>query len=172
MRQPDADGLYPMSAKEHLALRTLYGAVNALLTKQDDIKDRVALLGMTEDYEEITDKFCKLLAGFLNTIPRRKQEMVRREMNNTILTVSIGRTYTDSTHNGCYIDSEVLMKLINLCMQDHCFICQKSFKEGTRHCPIYKAIADCYAYELTDEESNFCPLQGVWEIEEDPEFKP
>ena len=172
MRKADPDGKYPMSGKEHLALRTLYGAVNALLTKQDDIKERVALLGMTEDYEKITDKFCELLAGFLNTIPVRKQEMVRKEMNNTILTVSIGRNYTDHNSNGCYIDSEVLMRLINLCMKDHCFVCEKTYKEGTRHCEIYKAIADCYAYELVDEETPYCPLQGVWEIEEDPEFKP
>lgn len=171
MRKMDEDGMYPLSAKEHLALRNLYGAVNALLLKQDDLKERLKMLGLLEEFQQVSDSYCKILASILNTVPLKKQNMIRREMDNTFLYVSIGRTVLPAGDKGCYLDSDVLMNLINMCLKDHCFVCQKSYKEGTRHCPVFKAISDCYAYEF-DQTDDCCPLQGVWQIEEDPSYKP
>jgi hypothetical protein len=171
MKKPDADGCYPMSMREHDAVRNLYGAINALLLKENAIKERVALIGMTEKYQQATDAYCEILAGILNSTPLRKREMIRKEMDNAYLYVSIGKSAAPPRGKDVYIDSNVLMNLINNCIKDHCFVCQKSYTEGTRHCPIYKAVTDCYSYEF-DQTDDYCPLQGVWEIEEDPDLKP
>ena len=168
---PDKDGRYPLSGREYIALRSLYGAVNVIAQYSNELKQRAMLTdGTWETMEGMLDNSCKVLANILNTVPKARLHILQKELDSTYLTVNVKRPYESTQDTGCYIESKSLMTLANAAIRDHCFICDRSCKDGTRHCEIYKAVQDCYPYQFESYDDK-CPIAGAFSIDEDPKYK-
>lgn len=72
-RKPDEDGRYPLSHAEYQALRSIFGAKNALEQTHHDLERRVRLIpGGWRDFRLVMTLIDKLMAAVLGTIPQKK----------------------------------------------------------------------------------------------------
>jgi len=162
--QPDADGRYPLSMQEYTALRTLFGAVNAL--DSDTLKDRCKLFpGGWRDLRCAYTLCKKVMENLLFTVPAKKLVSMRRELTHTICEVKI-KPPTSSTEDTVMVSRRALIDLINRAIYMDCMFCEKNAKECKR-CQLYKDMNACFPYELLDPQDTLCPFAGVSKLEEE-----
>ena len=154
LHQPDKDGRYPLSGKEYEALRTLFGAVNAL--SLDAMKDRLEILGCWEEYENTHKVMRRIMEKLLTTIPQKKLQSIHRDLAHTICEIKVRPPVGDAKHE-VTIDQAILIRLMERAIAMDCFCCQKTAKEGLR-CQLYKDLNACFPYELTDPGEAVCPF--------------
>ena len=163
-QRPDEDGRYPLSMKEYTALRTLFGAVNAL--DSDTLKERCKLFpGGWRDLRCAYTLCQRLMEKLLCTIPAKKLLSMRRELTHTICEVKI-RPLSSSESDSVMLDRKALIDLINRAIYMDCMLCQKTVKE-CKHCPLFKTIDACFPYDLIDPKDELCPFAGVSRLEEE-----
>lgn len=163
--QPDENGRYPLSMQEYTALRTLFGAVNAL--DSDTLKDRCRLFpGGWRDLRCAQALSRKVMENLLCTVPAKKLLSMRRELTHTICEVKI-KPPASSTQDTVMISRKALVDLINRAVYMDCLLCEKTAKECKR-CTLYQAINACFPYELLDPQDELCPFAGVSKLEDDP----
>lgn len=162
--QPDTDGRYPLSIREYTALRTLFGAVNAL--DSETLKERCKLFsGGWRDLRCAYSLCKKVMENLLCTIPTQKLLSMRRELTHTICEVKI-KPPTSSVEDTVMVSRRALIDLINRAIYMDCMLCEKTAKECKR-CQLYKDINACFPYELLDPQDELCPFAGVFKLEDE-----
>lgn len=159
MRQPDADGKYPLTMREYDALRTVFGALNAL--DSDTLKERLK----TTKYGWRDIRLClavmrKVLDKLLLTIPPLKLLTLQEELKHTYCEVRIRGGGTPSHPDCVYVSQKAIVAMIDRAIQLECLLCDKSVKDGKR-CPLYKNIQALFPYELDEPTDTKCPFAGV-----------
>lgn len=154
----DADGRYPLSTREYEALRTLFGAVNAMAL--DMLKDRCDLNpGDWEKLQEARDSAQQVLNNILRTIPLKKLMSISTELRNTICELRI-KPPVSASNGSIYIDQAAMVRMAERAIAMDCVICEKTREEGKR-CPLYRDINDCFPYELMEPDDALCPFAGI-----------
>ena len=158
----DEDGRYPLSTREYDALRTLFGAVNAMAL--DMLKDRCDLHpGDWEKLQEAKDVTQGVLNNILRTIPLKKLVAISTELKNTICELKIKPPVTKA--NGMiYIDQAAMVRMAERAICLDCAICEKTREEGKR-CALFRDINACFPYELLEPDDALCPFAGVTRLQ-------
>lgn len=162
MREPDADGKYPLTMREYDALRTVFGALNAL--DSETLKDRLKTTKYGWRDMRVSLAFMKkVLDKILMTIPPHKLLTLKEELNHTYCEVRI-RGGGSATHPDCvYVSQKAIVAMIDRAIQLECLLCEKTAKEGKR-CPLYRNIQALFPYELDEPTDTCCPFAGVSHI--------
>lgn len=159
INQPDSDGRYPLSGREYGALKTMFGAVNALDTEELDSRCKLQPNSL-RDIHAAKALLQKSLFNLLDTVPLKKLGAIRKELQNTyciLKTKPVGGGASDHT---VYVDQKALIRLMERAISMDCFLCEKSVKEG-RKCPLYRDLSACFPYNLDDSGDVLCPFAGV-----------
>lgn len=159
MRAPDEDGKYPLTMREYDALRTVFGALNAL--DSETLKERLQTTnGGWRDMRLALSMMRKVLDNLLSTIPARNLLTLKDELNHTYCEVRIRGAGTLAHPDCVYLSQKAVVSLIDRAIQLECMLCEKSAKEGKR-CPLYKNIQALFPYELDEPTDTQCPFAGV-----------
>lgn len=158
MRPADSDGKYPLTTREYDALRTVFGALNAL--DSETLKERLQTTKSGwRDMRLCAVTMHKVLMSLLDTIPADKLLTLRDELNQTVCEVRL-RTASQNTRDSVFVSHRAMISLIDRAIQMECMLCEKSVKKGKR-CPLYKDICACFPYELDTPTDTRCPFAGV-----------
>ena len=157
--EPDEDGRYPLSTREYDALRTVFGAVNAL--DIDTLKDRCGLIkNGWRDIRLAHSLLKRVMQELLCTVPAKKLMTIRTELKHTVCELKVKPPSSMSLGGSVYVDHQALVKLAERAISMDCLFCDKDAKQGKR-CPLYKALNACFPYELCEPTDEKCPFAGV-----------
>lgn len=160
MREADKDGRYPLTGREYEAMRTLWGAMNAL--QGDDLKARLQTTKDGWKALKTAEAFMQKAIEALNmTIPLNKLLTLQRELKETVCIVRLrGASYV-SQRDSVFVSQPALVRLLDRAIQMDCMLCEKTRKEGAK-CRLYRDIAACFPYELENpNEEDKCPFAGI-----------
>lgn len=158
-RQPDENGRYPLSSREYEALRTLFGAINALNT--DALNDRLELVDFSHEDLSVARRLMQgVSTGLLGTVPLNKLLVIKKELRDTVCELRIRPVTGDKQTDCVYVDQNALARLADRAIQMDCLLCEKSAQEG-RRCPLFRDLNACFPYELDHPGDATCPFAGV-----------
>lgn len=156
-RQADNEGRIPLSYKEYTALRTIFGAVNALEQYHDVLHRRCE--GIPHGWRDLR---CLvrlseiLLEKILRTIPRKRLLALKTELDNTVCEVKV-KGVTGERHDECiYVPTQSIVNLAQAATAVQCFGCQRTQEDARRHCQTYKDVQAILPYEF--DECGRCPF--------------
>lgn len=164
MKQPDADGRYPLSGHEYYSIQQLFGIVSSFEKAMSRLKERAALKpGTWRDMKMISAVGSKTITSLLSTVPIKKLKQIRIELNNTEVKAEVkgGGDGLPSHKNTefCYTPEAAVDLLIQNALEWQCLFCEKSTKEAKK-CPYRVAIDACFPYERPGGTPELCKYSG------------
>ena len=157
--EADEDGRYPLSSREYEALRTLFGAVNALDT--ENLKNRCKLIKNGWRNLRLAQTLLKrLMEQILTTVPLKKLVSIQKELRYTVCEIKIRPPVEDKNCGTVYVKQEAMVRLADRAINMDCCVCEKSAKECKR-CQLFQDLNACFPYELWEPEDTLCPFAGV-----------
>lgn len=160
----DADGRYPLSNPEYIALCCLMGAVNMLKKNKETLEDRLRLVkGGWRDIQLVTSVCDKLFEKILDTVPIKKLLSIQREMRYMVCETKLGSASRPQDEDDIFITNTALKKMVNRAICMDCTFCEKT-KQECKKCELYRDISACYPFELGKPETETCPLAGATEL--------
>jgi len=160
----DADGRYPLSSREYVALCCLMGTLHALTQNKEELKDRLHLFnGGWRDIQLAASALDRTFNRLLETIPLKKLLSIRREMRYMVCETKLNPAAKNPAGDEIFITNDVLRGLVNRAIAMDCTFCEKSASE-CRRCELFKDVEACYPYELTKPGSALCPLAGATKL--------
>ena len=158
---PDEQGRYPLSAREYLCLCNVIGALHALITNKEELKERLELTGTGwEDLQSVIETGNRIYDKLLETIPIKKLIAIRREMRYMVCETRLNQAAKREDADDVFISNNALRHIINRAICIDCTFCEAS-RENCKKCQLYKEISDCFPYELGKPEGEHCPLSGA-----------
>lgn len=161
--KPDAQGKYPLSSNEYYAIRLIFAVISAFETEVGYLKERTKLKpGTWRDLRLISAKAQKVVDELLHTVPLKKIEQMKIELNNTFMTVDvrpIRSMKTPKRPDYVYIKASAIDGLIGSVMDIECFACEKRGRE-IKKCPLKEIIEDTFPYEIPDPDNDGCKFCG------------
>lgn len=152
---------YPISYREYVALRQLFGITHIWDEKGHDLEKRLRQIpNGWRDARMIHMVSEKLLIKLLGTVPEKKLEQLKKELNNTYLEVTVKNLVTGEPHGSSYtyVETKTLERVTDKAMEINCAFCQKKGKE-VRDCQLRKNIERMYNWDFPqvgkDEECHF-----------------
>lgn len=163
MLRDDGNGRYALSYREYAALRSLFGAKNALVQNYKEIEDRVRLIpNGWRDLNMIMKVLDKLVLALLRTVPTEKLIAIKRELECTYCELKVRNSLTTLPDSCTYVPEGALMNIVNELAEIKCFGCDKTHKDARKTCQLYKDIQACYHYEF--EKCGDCPFSDLSKV--------
>lgn len=155
-RKTDEDGRIPLSYEEYEAIRTIYGAINALELYHGKLEKRCRTSkNLWRDLRLLHWLSTNVLQRICFTIPVKKLKQMLKELNNMICEVKVKGASTSNDDEYIYANRETIIELCKMATELNCFCCYKTHDEAKK-CTLYKMITGMYNYELG--EFNECPF--------------
>lgn len=162
-RKADADGRINLTYKEYDALRTVFGAFNALTMYSDRLERRCkSFKNGWRDMRLLCVLAEKIMNNLLQTIPTKKLLQIREELKHSYCIIKVEGA-AGITNNPCmYIRQETLIDICKAAVDINCFGCDKTQQQAKRECKLYGEIQECFGYEFDKTED--CPFADGIEI--------
>ena len=162
INQPDSQGRYPLSGREYGALKTIFGAINALDTDALDTRCKLTDTAYS-DIHTAHELLRKAMDAILETIPVKKLAVIRRELKTTYCILKTNPVAGNPQDHMVYVDQPALIRLMERAIHMDCCLCEKSARE-CRRCQLYKDLNSCFPFELTQPEDALCPFAGMSDL--------
>lgn len=150
-RSADIEGKIPLSHDEYKALRTIFGAYNALMLYHDRLERRCR--GYKDGWRDLRCLVAmseKVMHQVLATIPAKKLLQIRKELDNTICEIKVKLVSGKAADGFMYVDEDALIRICKAATDINCFGCEKTHKQARHNCQLYKDIQSFFNYEFKD----------------------
>lgn len=139
----------PLSRSEYRALRQLFGVVDAWDEEGSLLKKRLDLIpGGWRDAKMLMSVSGKLLRKILETVPREKLLMIKKELNSTTCEVSVRNTVAPVEKEAfTYVEEKAMERVTAKAMESECLFCEKRGREAKR-CQLRKDIERLYMWDF------------------------
>ena len=155
MLNKDSDGRFKLSNDEWCTLKAMTGAYNTLLLDKHVLEERLRKVKRGWcNFNLLLWLFDTLLAQLFGTVPRKKLGAIEAELKHTTFNAKM-KNSVDVGGDYVVCDVESYVNLINMAVEDHCFICQKDCKQAKR-CKLYKSIEGVIPFEITGTDDGKC----------------
>lgn len=156
-RQADADGRIPLSAREYVAIRAIFAAIDSLTREHEQLERRAkGVKNCWRDLRLLVVLAEKVLNELLKTVPTKKLLQMQKDLKNTVCRIETRGAVGHKEDGFMFVPEDSAIKLCQMAMKLNCFGCDKTHKEAKRECEMYKAIQDIFVYQFDD--FNDCPF--------------
>lgn len=163
-KKPDADGRYPLSYRELLGIRCLFGANNALLQNYKELESRIRTIpNAWRDLKLIMKLQDKLLESLLKTIPTNKLKALRTELQHTICELRVEKPLMQLHPDCSYVPTAAMERVIDHAVAVTCFGCERCGKDAKR-CQLYQDLNELYHHECAQMKGDMCPFSSESEL--------
>ena len=141
---------YPISYREYIALRQLFGIAHLWNLKGHDLEKRLKKIpNGWRDARMIQTIAENLLVKMLGTVPLAKLAQIKKELDNTFLEVTVKNCVTGEPHGNSYtyVETKTLERVTDKAMEIECVFCPKKGKE-VRDCQLRKDIERLYNWDF------------------------
>lgn len=170
LREPDADGRYPLSGREYEALQMIMAAATCLeMTGELLPRLKKAVPYGYRDYMMIKKRLLQLTDDILLTIPLKKLVAIREELKFLKVKTFYGGVALGKQDSGLmFVSADAEIKLMDKVIGMECLLCEKKGKE-VKHCPVREILNTLMPYEADpaeDGKDGSCQMAGRTSIME------
>ena len=170
LREPDADGRYPLSGREYEALQMIMAALSCL-AKVDELIPRIkeAVPYGYRDYKMIMKRLESLEEAIMMTIPIKKLIMIREELKFIRLKTFYGGILGKQDGGMAFVSADALLDLLDRMVGMECLLCEKKGK-AVKHCPVRKIMTELMPYDVdprADKPDGTCQNAGMTHLEKE-----
>lgn len=165
MYEVDEDGRLPMGNKEYHSFQMIAGFADSLIQETARLERRAKLAkkGTWRDLRMMCTISQKAAQALFDTIPKKKQRIVRAEMDRMTAGVYIAPPsnlpHTEPT-DYTTVPTKSLEWLIDQILQWECLCCTREGKEQKK-CPFREKLESLYLFELPDIKRGECPFMTM-----------
>ena len=160
----------PLGAREYYALRNLFGMVSSFEITSKDLEKRVrSIPNGWRDMRLLTTLSEKLMTNIVSTIPTKKLQMIRKELEHTVVHIDVKNNVLPAKKETAdsrftYVPEGVIDRLVDRVVQSECLFCDKVGKDA-KHCQLRKDIEMTYMYDIPADRVA-CPFAGITTLED------
>ena len=160
MKEPDADGRYPLYVNEYEGIKAIAGAYDQFIKKTKPLNDRVKVAGLSEEWDRVKEDMNTILTKLCTTIPAKKLEMIRKDMSHAEVYLKVTNICSKDSHDTFrYVDERDVDALLDRISEYECWCCEKKGSDY-KGCSLYKAIDSLHPYEFKEQSNKLCPFAG------------
>jgi len=146
-----------LSGREYYGLRALMGVVSTFETELGYLEKRLRGINMGWCHARLIVALAdRLLDKVLATVPPKKLQQIRQEIDHTRVEINVTPDYTGAHKQMfTYVPNDALEWMEDQVIDMNCLMCEKTEKESKR-CPVRKNIEALFAYDFP--ERKVCPI--------------
>lgn len=159
MKEPDSQGRYPLYHSEYEGIKALAGAYDQYIKKTEPLRERLALCGVLEQYEQVKAEMDNILVKVCSTVPENKLRMMRKDMENTEVVVRVNPVTLKKPDSFRYVNERDVDDLLDKISEFECWCCAKRGSDY-KSCHLYDCIARLHPYSFDEGKDRLCPFAG------------
>lgn len=153
--------LRPVSNPEYQGIRTMFAAISGLQIFGDILKPRLQSSGAWRWWKMAEAAIQKACDAMLLTIPPNKLLAIRKDLDHVRIEVWVDGVTGQRRHEKmCYIEEEVLDKIVSYACAAECTFCSKKGGQA-KGCKLRKLLLRCTPWDIkTLADDGTCNLSG------------